>query len=58
MKYKVLVTQYFDTYPEWTRVFGEANAMAEARELETKARYQFENRPLVSYSFRIEEITK
>ena len=55
MKYKVLVSQYFDTYHEWTKTFGEADTLEQAKELERKAHKQYYNRPLVSYSIKIQE---
>ena len=54
-KYKVYVSQYFDTYLEWTKLFGTANTEEEAKELEIKASRQYYNRPLVSYSVYIKE---
>ena len=55
MKYKILVSQYFDTYHEWTKVFGEVDSLEKAKELELQAFRQYRNRPLVSYSIRIRE---
>lgn len=54
--YVVKVSQYFDTYHEWTKVYGTANTLEEAEELKKQASKQYYSRPLVSYSIRI--ITK
>lgn len=56
MKYKVLVSQYFDTYHEWTKTFGEADTLEQAKELERKACREYPNRTLVSYSIKIQEV--
>ena len=53
--YVVKVSQYFDTYHEWTKVYGTANTLGEAKELEKQANKQYRNRPLVSYSINIEK---
>lgn len=54
-KYNVLVSQYFDTYHEWTKTYGTAHSLDKAKELEKQAYAQYRSRPLVSYSIRIEE---
>ena len=51
--YVVKVSQYFDTYHEWTKVYGTANTLEEAEELKKQANKQYFNRPLVSYSINI-----
>ena len=56
MKYKVLVSQYFDTYHEWTKTFGEADTLEQAEKLERQAHKQYRNRTLVSYSTEIKEV--
>lgn len=56
MKYNVYVAQYFDTYFEWRKLFGTAETLEEAKELEARASKQYRNRPLVSYSIYTEEI--
>ena len=53
--YVVKVSQYFDTYHEWTKVYGTANTLEEAEELKKQANKQYRNRPLVSYSINIEK---
>ena len=55
MKYKVYVAQYFDTYFEWKKLFGESDTLEEAQELKVKASKQYFNRPLVSYRINILE---
>ena len=55
MKYKVYVAQYFDTYFEWEKLFGEASTLEEAEKLKIKASKKYFNRPLVSYSISIKE---
>jgi len=56
MKYKILVSQYFDTYHEWTKTFGEADTLEQAKKLEQEAHRQYRNRTLVSYSIKIQEV--
>jgi len=56
MKYKVYVAQYFDTYLEWKRVFGEVDTLEEAKRLEIEASRKYMDRPLVSYSIYTEKI--
>lgn len=51
--YVVKVSQYFDTYHEWTKVYDTANTLEEAEELKKQANKQYPNRPLVSYSISI-----
>ena len=51
--YVVKVSQYFDTYHEWTKVYGTVNTPEEAEELKKQAYNQYPNRPLVSYSISI-----
>ena len=54
-KYNVFVAQYFDTYLEWKKLFGTADTLKEAKELEIQASMQYRNRPLVSYSIYTEQ---
>lgn len=57
MKYEVYVTQYFDTYFEWKKLFETADTPEEAKELEIKASRQYRDRPLVTYSIYTKEIS-
>ena len=55
--YKVMVSQYFDTYFEWKKQFKESVSTLElAEELKNKAHDRYHSRPLVSYSIEIEEV--
>jgi len=56
MKYNVFVAQYFNTYFEWKKLFGEADTLEEAKRLEIEASRKYRDRPLVSYSIYTEEI--
>lgn len=55
--YEIKVTQYFDTYPEWTKVFAKAENLDNAKQEKIKACKQYTNRPLVSYGIRIIDIS-
>lgn len=55
-KFKVTVTQIFDTYPEWTRQIGIVDTREEADQLITQALQRYRNRRLVTYCFNIIEI--
>jgi len=56
MKYKVTVTQVFDTYDEWTKEIGIKDTRKEAEQLINDFRRIYYNRILVSYRFEILEV--
>lgn len=57
-RYTVLVTQYFDTYLEWTKEHGEAESISEAETIKSDAMLKYKDRPLVSYGVRIRDNQK
>lgn len=54
--FKVIVSQYFDTYFEWKRQYGnDSDSIEKAKNIEKEAHKMYYNRPLVSYHIEIVE---